>query len=105
MGHQTVSFNVENPEADSEKGRPTNSCIFFMNYDRVLITITEEQYRVERDEEAFMKQLQAAGSHAQYEQFLNAKAGGDIGGSGKTLDDIIPKKRIRVDTVEPRVIF
>ena len=42
MRQQTMSFNIENPEADSTKGRPTNSCIFFLNDGQIDVAIYEE---------------------------------------------------------------
>ena len=90
MRNQSVSFNIENPEADSEKGRPSNSAIFFLNDESVMVTIIETQYRIERDEAAFMKQLQNnMASQAEMEAFLNAKAGGIGNDEGKVLDDLM----------------
>lgn len=99
-----MSFNIENPEADSEKGRPTNSCIFLLNSESLDITIFERQYRIERDEQAFIEMMQKnMGSQAQMEQFLNNRAGGM--GEGKELDDLIPKRKIPVPNVEPKIVF
>ena len=57
MKKQFIEFNMENPEADSQKGRPSNSALFLFNDTKLDICIKENHYRLERDEEAFIKSL------------------------------------------------
>ena len=57
MNKQQIQFNMENPEADSEKGRKTNSALFLLNNTLLDIEIRENHFRLERDEEAFIKSL------------------------------------------------
>tara|TARA_B110000285_G_C14924789_1_gene514441 strand:- start:270 stop:491 length:222 start_codon:yes stop_codon:yes gene_type:complete len=66
MNKQQIAFNMENPEADSKKGRPNNSAVFLLNNTLLNVCIKENHYRLERDEEAFLKSLREnMGSKAQ----------------------------------------
>lgn len=48
---------MENPSADSQKGRDSNSAIFLLNNNQIDISIEEKQYKMQQDEEAFIKKL------------------------------------------------
>lgn len=103
---------MENPEADSKKGLTTNSALFFLNNTNVDISIKEHHYRLERDEEEFLKSLRDnMTSHAQMTQFLNNKAGGAEGmsrsneGPGKSLGDLMKKKKVPTNNMNPKVLF
>lgn len=54
MLNQTIEFNMENPEADSKKGRPRNSALFLLNDKKVTLSIVEKQFRLEFDENAML---------------------------------------------------
>lgn len=54
MLNQAIEFNMESPEADSKKGRPRNSALFFLNDKNVSISIVEKQFRLEFDEDAML---------------------------------------------------
>ena len=106
MRNQFAAFNIENPEADSEKGAATNSALFLNNDTSLYVKIYETQYRIERDEEAFMKQMRNnMASQAEMEAFLAAKAGGIGSIDGKTLDDLLPKKKIPVPNRPQKIVF
>jgi len=57
--NQRIDFNMESPEADSMKGLPRNSAIFLYNDSSNLLSMSvhERHFKLERDEEAFLKQL------------------------------------------------
>ena len=102
MRKQFIEFNMENPEADSKKGRPSNSALFLMNETKLDICIKENHYRLERDEEAFIKSLRAnMGNQAKMNQYINTK--GD--GGEKNLDDMIKKKKIPTNHMNPKTLF
>ena len=106
MNKQHIQFNMESPEADSEKGRPSNSAIFLLNNTLLDVCIKENHYRLERDEDAFLKSLREnMGSNAKMTQFLNTKAGGRDEGSQKGLDDIMKKKKIPTNHMNPKTLF
>ena len=60
MKKQVIEFNMENPEADSKKGRLINSALFLLNDTNLEICIKENHYRLERDEDAFIKSLRSS---------------------------------------------
>lgn len=110
MNKQHIQFNMENPEADSQKGRPTNSAIFLLNNTQLDICIKENHYRLERDEEAFIKSLRDnMGTQAKMTQFLNTKTGSDgmdrTAGNQKSLDDIMKKKKVPTNHMNPKTLY
>ena len=62
MRNQKIEFNMENPEADSPKGRPNNAAVFLLNQDYCEVKIEEKQFRMEFDEEEMMKMIKEMGS-------------------------------------------
>tara|TARA_B110000285_G_C14967023_1_gene534599 strand:+ start:647 stop:799 length:153 start_codon:yes stop_codon:yes gene_type:complete len=50
---------MEVPELNSEKGKKSNSAVFLMNNTTLQISIKEQQYKLERDEDAFIKAMQS----------------------------------------------
>ena len=48
---------MESPEADSKKGIKRNTALFLLNSDTLDVKVQEKHYRMERDEEAFIKKL------------------------------------------------
>jgi len=110
MNKQHIQFNMENPEADSQKGRPSNSAIFLLNNTELDVCIKENHYRLERDEEAFIKSLRNnMGNQAKMTQFLNTKTGSDgmdrTSGNQKGLDDIMKKKKVPTNHMNPKTLF
>ena len=56
MEEQTIDFNMESPEADSKKGVKRNTALFLLNNPKEMsIRVQERHYKIERDEEAFIK--------------------------------------------------
>ena len=69
---------MENPEADSKKGIPSNSGVFLCNASKLQVTVQEKHFRLERDEEAFIESLREnMGNHYKMNQFLSNKTGGN----------------------------
>ena len=95
---------MENPEADSEKGRKTNSALFLLNNTLLDICIKENHFRLERDEEAFIKSLREnMNNQQQMTQFLNK--GGLDDGTDKGLGDIMKKKKVPTNAMNPKTLF
>jgi len=46
---------MESPEADSKKGLKKNSAVFLLNNQEIEVTIQEKHFRLDRDEESFIK--------------------------------------------------
>jgi len=57
MLNQLIDFNMESPEADSNKGIKRNQALFLWNDSKLDINIQEKHFRLEKDEEAFIKQI------------------------------------------------
>jgi len=48
---------MESPENDSQKGIKRNSALFLLNSTTLEVTVQEKHFRLEKDEEAFIKQI------------------------------------------------
>jgi hypothetical protein len=111
MNNQVIDFNMESPEADSKKGIKRNSALFLLNSDVLNISVQEKHFKMERDEEALIKQLRSKmNSQNELDTMLNSKQGGaeeklKTPDSLKGLDDIIPKKRVETNTMNPKTLF
>jgi len=107
MKNQQIEFNMENTEEEYKKGINKNTALFLLNDNVVQIQIQENHYRLERDEEAFIKQLRDNMSNqATMQQFLNQKAGGIEGtGSVRGLGDLIKKKKVKTNTMNPKRLY
>ena len=57
MNNQSIDFNMESPEADSKKGIKRNSALFLWNNTNLEIEVREKHFRLEKDEETFIKQI------------------------------------------------
>lgn len=112
MNAQVINFNMESPEANSEKGIKRNTALFLLNNIELEIDIRERHYKIEKDEEAFILQIRKnMNDQNQLQQMLDNKQGGATESlenkeeNLKNLDDIIPTKRTEFFELNPKVLF
>lgn len=112
MNNQMINFNMESPEADSEKGISRNTAVFLLNGIELEIEIRERHFRLEKDEEAFLKQIRKhMNDQNQLQQLLDNKQGGASESletkqnNLRGLDDIIPTKKVEFYELNPKLLF
>lgn len=85
-----------------------NAAVFMLNSSSLQVRVQERHFKLEQDEEAFMREMQAnMGDQARMEQFLNQKAGGADANPDdpKSLGDMMKVKRTQIYHMKPKTLY